>query len=174
MSDASDERLGAFDPEFDVPLYGLSAVVYLERGDEILLLRRAGGAMSGQWFLPGGAVERGERPEEAARRELHEESGLEIDGDLELVGAYPIWVYGGDCLQLSYRGTVAGDADVVISDEHDGARWVNPVDMRALLTDESIAALAGGNERVADLVRGIRDDLDVYLRRVGRGDPLSR
>ena len=35
--------------------YVLSAVVYAERGDEILLLKRAeGSALAGQWFLPGG------------------------------------------------------------------------------------------------------------------------
>jgi 8-oxo-dGTP pyrophosphatase MutT (NUDIX family) len=163
----ADNVLGVALGDVDVPLYGLSAVVYAERGDEILLLKRAGGALAGQWFLPGGAVERGELPEEGARRELVEESGLDIEGELELVGAYPIWVYGGDCLQLSYRGRLR-DGDVVVSHEHDGARWVDPVTMRAGLTDEVIDALAAGNERVGTLVRHIRTDLDRYLARIGR------
>ncbi|HET6773585.1 MAG TPA: NUDIX hydrolase [Acidimicrobiales bacterium] len=162
-----DDVLGVALGDVDVPLYGLSAVVYAERGDEILLLKRAGGALTGQWFLPGGAVERGELPEEGARRELVEESGLDIEGELELIGAYPIWVYSGDCLQLSYRGRLR-DGDVVVSHEHDGARWVDPVTMRAGLTDEVIDALAAGNERVATLVRHIRTDLDRYLARIGR------
>jgi 8-oxo-dGTP pyrophosphatase MutT (NUDIX family) len=162
-----DDVLGVALGDVDVPLYGLSAVVYAERGDEILLLKRAGGAMAGQWFLPGGAVERGELPEEGARRELVEESGLDVEGELELVGAYPIWVYGGDCLQLSYRGRVR-DGEVVVSHEHDGARWVDPVTMRAGLTDEVIDVLAAGNERVGALVRHIRTDLDRYLARIGR------
>jgi 8-oxo-dGTP pyrophosphatase MutT (NUDIX family) len=162
-----DARLGTASPDFQPTLYGLAAVVYAERDGQILLLKRAGGALSGQWFLPGGAVEPGELPEVAARRELIEESGLDIDGELELVGAYPIWVYGGDCLQLSYRGALA-DGDVVVSDEHDGARWVDPVDMRALLTDEVIDAMAQGNERVAALVHGVRTDLDRYIVRIGR------
>jgi ADP-ribose pyrophosphatase YjhB (NUDIX family) len=114
-----------------------SAVVYAERGDEILLLRRRAGALSGQWFLPGGAVERGELPEDGARRELVEETGLDVDGELELVGAYPIWVYGGDCLQLSYRAPVR-DGDVVVSDEHSAARWVDPVAMHASMSDDVI------------------------------------
>jgi 8-oxo-dGTP pyrophosphatase MutT (NUDIX family) len=162
-----DDVLGVALGDVDVPLYGLSAVVYAERNDEILLLKRAVGALAGQWFLPGGAVERGELPEEGARRELVEESGLDIDGELELVGAYPIWVYGGHCLQLSYRGRLR-DGDVVVSHEHDGARWVDPVTMRADLTDEVIDALAAGNERVGTLVRHIRTDLDRYLARIGR------
>lgn len=163
----ADDILGVPDGSFDVQLYGLSAVVYAERGDEILLLKRAGGALSGQWFLPGGAVDRGELPEDGARRELVEESGLDIEGELELVGAYPMWVYGGDCLQLSYRGKVS-DGEPVVSHEHDGARWVDPVELRAGLTDDMIDALAAGNERVGDLVRHIRIDLDRYLRRIGR------
>jgi 8-oxo-dGTP pyrophosphatase MutT (NUDIX family) len=165
---AGDDVLGVGDPSFDVQLYALSAVVYAERGDKILMLKRAAGtALAGQWFLPGGAVERGELPEDGARRELLEESGLEIDGDLELIGAYPMWVYGADCLQLSYRGR-ARDGDVAVSDEHEGARWTDPVELRAGLTDELIDALAAGNQRVGDLVRHIRIDLDRYLARIAR------
>ena len=164
----TDDVLGNADPSFDVPLYALSAVVYAERDDRILLLKRAtGSALAGQWFLPGGAVERGELPEEGARRELVEESGLEIDGELELIGAYPMWVYGGDCLQLSYRGRVR-DGEVATSGEHDGARWVDPVEFRAAMTDEVVDALAAGNERVGALVRHVRADLDRYLARTGR------
>ena len=163
----SDDLLGTPSADFDVQLYALSAVVYAERGDEILMLKRAMGALSGQWFLPGGAVDRNELPEVAARRELLEESGLVIEGELELVGAYPMWVYGADCLQLSYRGRVS-DGEVVVSAEHDGARWVDPVELRVTLTDEVIDALAQGNDRLGDLVRHIRIDLDRYLARVNR------
>lgn len=163
----ANDVLGEPDDDLDLPVYALSAVVYAERGDEVLLLQRQAGALPGQWFLPGGAVERGELPEEGARRELLEETGLEIAGDLELVGAYPIWVYGGDCLQLSYRGRVE-DGEVVVSDEHSGAQWVDPLVVRATLTDAAVDAIARGDERVAAIVRHIRTDLDRYLRRVGR------
>jgi len=152
--------------DFEPARYALSAVVYAERGDEILLLQRAeGSAMAGQWFLPGGFVEPGELPEEGARRELFEEGGVQIDGDLEIVGCYPMYVYGYDMLQISYRGRVA-DGDVTISHEHDGARWVKASDMRALLADEVIAEMAGGREDVARLLGHIRIDLDRYLARL--------
>jgi 8-oxo-dGTP diphosphatase len=163
------DRLGpnAIDAGFDVPLYALGAVVYVERGDEILLLKRAAGsALAGQWFLPGGAIERDELPEDGARRELLEEAGIEIEGELELVGAYPIHVYGVDMVQLSYRGRVADDVEVTISHEHDGARWVRPQDMRALLSDDFIAQLADGNKGVESILRHVATDLDRYLRRI--------
>jgi len=156
----------AVSSDFEPAQYALSAVVYAERGDEILLLQRAeGSAMAGQWFLPGGFVEPGELPEEGARRELFEEGGVRIDGDLEIVGCYPMYVYGYDMLQISYRGRVAA-GDVTISHEHDGARWVKASDMRALLTDEVIAEMAGGREDVARLLGHIRTDLDRYLARM--------
>jgi 8-oxo-dGTP pyrophosphatase MutT (NUDIX family) len=150
--------------EESLPTYALSCVVYAERDGRILLLRRAVGALTGQWYLPGGAVERGESPEEAARRELREESGLEVDGPLELLNAYRARLYGRDFLQLSYVGATP-HGEVVISPEHDGARWADPREMRALLTDEVIARLAAGDPHVASLVERVRDDLDRYLAR---------
>jgi mutator protein MutT len=46
----------------------------------LLLTRRAGGlrAHAGQWALPGGRIDPGETPEDAALRELAEEVGLEL------------------------------------------------------------------------------------------------
>ena|SRR5258706_10884428 len=146
-------------------MYALSAVVYAERGDEILLLQRAEGtALAGEWFLPGGMVEPGELPEEGARRELAEEAGVSI-GELEIIGCYPMHVYGYDMLQISYRGAISDD-EVVVSLEHDGARWVKASDMRALLTDEVLEGMARGEERILTLLRHIRLDLDRYLTRI--------
>ena len=150
--------------EEPLPTYALSCVVYAERDGRILLLRRAVGALTGQWYLPGGAVEQGESPEDAARRELWEESGLEVEGPLELLHAYPARLYGRDFLQLSYIGATPR-GEVVISAEHDGARWADPQETRAVLTDEVVATLAAGNRSVAHLVESVRDDLDRYLRR---------
>lgn len=153
--------------EFDLPLYALAAVVYVERDDQILLMKRAEGtALAGQWFLPGGAIEHGELPEAGARRELREEAGIEIEGELELIGAYPMVMYGHEMLQLSYRGRAAAGAEVTVSHEHDDAQWVRPRDMQVLLSDEFIDELAGGDEGVRSFVRNIAADLDTYIQRV--------
>ncbi|WP_298404236.1 NUDIX domain-containing protein [uncultured Chloroflexus sp.] len=50
--------------------------VIVQRGDEFLLVRHRGGAKP--WGLPGGAIDRGEAPAEAARREALEESGCPV------------------------------------------------------------------------------------------------
>jgi 8-oxo-dGTP pyrophosphatase MutT (NUDIX family) len=53
----------------------------------LLLTRRAGSlrAHAGQWALPGGRIDDGETPEQAALRELHEEVGLQLGAD-SLIG----------------------------------------------------------------------------------------
>ena len=55
-----------------------AAVVVLSEGDRWLVQKRPpSGLLAGLWEFPGGKVEPGERPEDAARRELKEETGLE-------------------------------------------------------------------------------------------------
>lgn len=62
------------------------------RGDEVLLIRRGTPPRLGEWSLPGGRIEPGERAAEAALRELREETGVEarIVGLLDVVdGIFP-------------------------------------------------------------------------------------
>ena len=54
---------------------------------EVLLIKRASDPFKGQWALPGGFVDEDESLEDAAARELHEETGLE-NIPLEQVGAF--------------------------------------------------------------------------------------
>jgi ADP-ribose pyrophosphatase YjhB (NUDIX family) len=53
----------------------------------LLLVRRAGDPYRGTWDLPGGFLEEAEAPLDALRRELREETGLEIE-PVEFVGAW--------------------------------------------------------------------------------------
>lgn len=46
---------------------------------EILLVERAKEPLKGYWSLPGGIVETGEKLEDGIRREVREETGLEVD-----------------------------------------------------------------------------------------------
>jgi 8-oxo-dGTP diphosphatase len=62
----------------------IATLVLLTHGDDVLLLRRPAGArFAGRWNGPGGHVEPGEDVKLAARRELREESGLDVE-DLRL------------------------------------------------------------------------------------------
>lgn len=143
--------------------YALSTVIYAERADgTILLLRRAEGtAMAGQFFMPGGIVDPGETPYEGAVRELREETGLGFSGPMTMVGCYPIWIYGQDFLQLSFRGPVEGE--VTRSHEHTDHRWVDPTEMQGLFASDAIEAIAGGDDRIRALLAVVGDDLQRYL-----------
>jgi len=59
------------------PIPGVGALI-IDNG-RILLVERGREPLKGYWSLPGGAVETGERLEEALRREVREETSLEID-----------------------------------------------------------------------------------------------
>jgi ADP-ribose pyrophosphatase YjhB (NUDIX family) len=60
------------------PLIGVSVMV--RRDDRVLLIKRGREPLLGLWAFPGGLVELGERLEDAAKREVREEAGIEIDG----------------------------------------------------------------------------------------------
>src|ERR1700733_11014875 len=61
----------------DRPILGVGALIL--RGDSILLVERGKEPLKGYWSLPGGVVEVGETLEEAIRREVREETHLEIE-----------------------------------------------------------------------------------------------
>ncbi|AWE07186.1 DNA mismatch repair protein MutT [Lysinibacillus sp. 2017] len=63
-------------------LVGVAVAVVNEIG-ELLLQKR----IDGQWGVPGGFIELGESTEEAGRREVLEETGIEL-GKLDLIGVF--------------------------------------------------------------------------------------
>lgn len=61
----------------DRPIVGVGVVVC--RDDKVLLIRRGRPPRLGQWSLPGGGQMLGETVEQAARREVLEETGLGLE-----------------------------------------------------------------------------------------------
>lgn len=59
------------------PIPGVGIVAF--KGEAVLLIRRGQAPRRGEWSIPGGAVELGERVREAALREFKEECGGEIE-----------------------------------------------------------------------------------------------
>ncbi|HMA35133.1 MAG TPA: NUDIX hydrolase [Chloroflexia bacterium] len=98
----------------------LVAVVVVEHAGQILLARRNTEPGRGQWSFLGGYVDRGERVEDAAIREVREEANLDVvlDGLLGLysapgrthvVAAYRAHVAGGDISRLAAQADEVGE-----------------------------------------------------------------
>ncbi|MBW2279484.1 MAG: NUDIX domain-containing protein [Deltaproteobacteria bacterium] len=161
-------------PELVPPLFAMGTSVYAQRDGEILILRRAVGAMSGSWYLPGGALDPGETLEQCAARELREESGLEPAGPLALIGIVPMHVYDHETLIVGYACDVKA-GEVKLSHEHSDSRWIRPRQFRdEFFAEENVRAIETRNERVGSIVRGIQQDLDRYLAWLEREQVLQQ
>src|SRR4051794_11641248 len=84
------------------PVVCAGAVIRDDAG-RLLLIRRGRQPSLGLWSLPGGRVEAGESPSQAAAREVREETGLVVE-----VGALVGSVEIGPCLVHDFAATVTG------------------------------------------------------------------
>ena len=71
------------------PIAGVGVVVF--RNEEVLLVKRKKDPYKGQWSIPGGKLRLGETLTQAARRELMEETGVEVN-ELTLIDVIDIIV----------------------------------------------------------------------------------
>lgn len=101
------------------------ALAHIGAVPHVLLIRRGNDPFAGQWALPGGFVDEWERPMDAARRELAEETGLRYEGVLELVGVYgePGRDPRGWTVSVVYRALLEAVREVAGSDDAAEARW---------------------------------------------------
>ncbi|GIT13575.1 MAG: NUDIX hydrolase [Chloroflexota bacterium] len=81
------------------------ATALIERNNQILIIKRAVQVGYGLWSLPGGYVDRGEIVENAAAREVLEETGLKVKTD-KLLGLFS--EQGNPVLVAAYTATETG------------------------------------------------------------------
>ena len=112
----------AFTYQYPRPMVTVDVVAFTVQTDQlhVLLIERAQEPFEGAWALPGGFVEMDESLEQAARRELAEETGLE-GVDLEQLQTY-------------------GDPD------RDPRGWVISVTYCTLLPSRNIQHIHGGGD----------------------------
>ena len=103
-----------------------TAGALVEDGEgRVLLARRAVEPFKGRWDIPGGFLDEGEPPLDGVRRELREETGLEVE-PLDFLGAW-IDTYGGDStaeatLNMYWTARVL-DGEPHPADDVDELRW---------------------------------------------------
>ena len=107
--------------ESESPLVGVGVVIQGDAG--ILLVRRGKDPGRGLWAVPGGKVDLGEEMKVAARREVAEETGLEVEvGDVVWVGEV---IEGGyHIVLIDFSGVVSG-GDLRPGDDAEEVRWVS-------------------------------------------------
>ena len=120
----------------------LAACVIPERDGQVLLLQRAIEPGRGKWVMPGGFVDRGEMPADAARREAREEVGLDVDIG-ELLGVFG--TRGKPVIVVYLSAAIRGEAQAL--DESLAVRWVDGreipwADLAFPSTRQSLGALA--------------------------------
>ena len=105
------------------PSLSVDCIVF-DPGGRLLLIRRKNLPFRGQYALPGGYVEYGETTENAAARELAEETGL-LAADVSLVGVYsdPHRDPRGHVVSIAYRVAVTG-YDLQAGDDAAAAAFV--------------------------------------------------
>lgn len=107
------------------------------RDGRVLLVRRNREPYLGWWDVPGGYLEYGEHPENAARREIREETGLEIRLT-RLLGVY-VSRYGSDeqrTIDLIYLAAVIGGEEKP-GDDAEEIRWFAPEELPAEVAFDS-------------------------------------
>ena len=100
----------------------------MEDEGRVLLTRRRYEPFAGRWDLPGGFLEEGEHPLDGIRRELREETGLEVEPE-RFIG---VWMdrYGSDedargTLNLYWSARVTGGEPGAADDVTELA-WFEP------------------------------------------------
>ena len=156
MSDAATVRVGVVD-----------VFVLRRHGNEwhALVLQRAPGVRCpGAWETVHGRLEPDERPEDAAIREVAEETGLSVER-LYNVTVQPFYLHQDAVVMLAVVfAAIVGDGPVTLGDEHTRAAWMPIADAeqryawpreRANVRDAA-ALLAGGDAGTVEDVLRVR------------------
>lgn len=126
------------------PLLGVGALII--EGDRIVLVERAKDPLKGWWSIPGGLIELGERVADAVRREVREETGLEVEpGGLHEI--YERLIHEADgrleyhYVLLDYVCRVTGGA-LAASSDASRAAWVSADQLQEYrLTEGTLAVI---------------------------------
>jgi nucleoside triphosphatase len=117
-------------PKYPVPVV---RAIIPDAGGRVLFLRRAAGTHGGSgWCLPGGKIDYGNLVEDALRRELAEETGLQVQQSrfLFFQDSLPLEPEGMHCINFYYECLCPGEPR--LNDESTEFAWVDRQNPSAL------------------------------------------
>lgn len=129
-----------FNPQVQV------AACYLEIDNKLLLLQSTSTKSEPEtWGVPAGKLEKNESPEEAARRELFEETGISICqlSQMQSLGSLYICKPEIDYIYHLFRVKLDKMPEVCLSEEHQSYRWASLKDI------ESMHLMSGAREALS-------------------------
>jgi ADP-ribose pyrophosphatase YjhB (NUDIX family) len=151
------------------PAIGVAGIVFDAQG-RVLLIQRATPPQQGLWHVPGGKLEPGESLVEACRREVLEETGVQIEVQ-RLLALVERREQGFHYVIVDFLGTlVAGsDADCRPADDAANAAWVAPDELATYPLAPGLAPIL---ERARRALSG--EDLGLVARELPMTDFLPK
>ncbi len=115
-----------------------------EMEQQILLIKRKNDPFKDCWALPGGFVDENEDLEQAAIRELIEETQVKVS-HLEQIGAFgkPYRDPRGHMVSIAYFGKVATNTIAIAADDAKEIGWFSITNLPSLAFDHSAIIEAG-------------------------------
>jgi 8-oxo-dGTP diphosphatase len=110
--------------------------------------------IGGEWHILGGHLEKGEQVEEAVKREVKEETGLDVE--VHQIVDTSAFAWGGDekdAVQIVLH-CEAEDRDAEPRDDLQEVRWVPPAEVKGQVH-------SGETERIEE-----REELEKFLKRI--------
>jgi len=127
----------------DLPQVGVGAIVFHQ--NRVLLVKRSQAPNAGQWAIPGGRIKLGESLQQAAEREILEETGIVI------IAGEPVYAFDlvkrDEAGQCRYHYVVVDLAaeylkgEPVAGDDAAEARWVGADELTTLPVNQTTLQL---------------------------------
>ena len=160
-----EEFLAEYDrTAYDRPSYTADNLLFADNGDglAVLMIKRGGHPFLGEWAIPGGFVNPGECAEDAAKRELGEETGIEVDTEQLVTVSTPGRDPRGWTVSTCFMGLLPEPIAPAAGDDASDAKWFS---IDYLASGDVYKLILKSGEEIATtelkLVRGADGKIDI-------------